>query len=260
MVGELIDTYLRDVHGHLQITGAYRQRVLEELRDHIEEASAALESGGMSPEHATEHAIAAVGPAPEVARRFAPAATRRTRLLGGLAGIGGLVWLAAVRIANHLHADGQRLGDDVQYSLVWAIGAVSAVAVVGLLLALALRVGGPQRAMKGTVAAAVVALLAIGAFHLANDGSLEAGPGPDRWRLVALSAGVASAGLFLVVIRTNVNEFVGPALGAFGGLLLLAVHYTLLDQRGPIAIVGVTALALSWLWALGALVRERPLA
>lgn len=260
MAGELIDRYLQDVHGHLQITGAYRKRVLEELRDHLEQASADIESDGLSAQDATEQAIASLGPACEVAGRFVPAATRRTKLLTVLAGIGAVVGLAAVPIANELHADGERVGADVGYSLVWAIGIVAAVAVVGLLLALALRLGGRQRAMRGAFVAAALGLVAIGAFHLANDGSLDAGPGADAWRLTALGAGVVAAGLSLVAIRRTATALAGSALATFGALLLLAVHYALLDQRGPIALVGVAALALAWLWALGTLVRERPLA
>lgn len=260
MVGELIDRYLQDVRGHLRITGAYEKRVLEELRDHLEQASADVEADGLSAQDATEQAIASLGPASEVAGRFAPAATHRTRLLAILAGLGALVGLAAVRVANDLHADGERLGADIRYSLVWAIGIVAAAAVVGLLVALGLRLGARQRAMRGAVAAAALGLVAIGAFHLANDGTLDAGPGPDAWRLAALGAGVTAASLVLVAIRNAATALAGPALATFGALLLLTVHYTVLDQRGPIALVGVTALAVAWLWALVTLVRERPLA
>jgi hypothetical protein len=260
MVGELIDRYLHDVHGHLRVTGAYEKRVLEELRDHLEQATADIESDGLSAHEATEQAIASLGPASEVAGRFAPAATRLTRFLAVLAGLGALVGLGAMRVANDLHADGERLGADVRYSVVWSIGIAAAVTVLGLLVALALRLGGRQRAMRGAVAAAAIGLGAIGAFHLANDGSLDTGPGPDAWRLTALGAGVAASGLFLVASRRAGTTFAGPALATFGALTLLTVHYTVLDQRGPMALVGVTALALAWLWALGTLVRERPLA
>lgn len=260
MVDELIDRYLQDVHRHVQITGPYRKRILQELRDHLEQATADLESNGLAAQDATEQAIATLGPASEVARRFPPMATRRTRLLAVLAGIGASVGLGAIPVAGSLHASGERLGADLRYSLVWALGVGAAAAAVGLLLAIALRLGGRQPAVKAAAAIAAVGLAAMGAFHLANDGSLDRGPGPDAWRLAALGAGVATSSLLLFAFRQTTTPFAGAARMTLSALLLLAFHYTVLDQRGPIALIGVTALALAWLWALAILVRERPLA
>lgn len=260
MAEDLIDIYVQDVRRHLPMTGAYRKRILEELRDHLQHAVAELESNGMSAKAATEAAITSLGPSAEVARRFRAAATRWTRLLAVLAGCGAFVGLAATRLANILHADGERLGTDVRYSLVWAIGVVSGAAVVGLLLALALRLGPRRLEMKGAIATAVLGLAAIGVFHFANDGTLDSGPDSDVWRFVALGAGVTTSALLLVVIRRTRSGFDGAVWATFAAMLLLAAHYTLLDQDGPAALVAVVALAIAWLWALAALVRERPLA
>lgn len=260
MADDLIDTYLQDVRRHLPMTGAYRKRILEELRDHLDHSAAELESDEMTTQDAIERAIASLGPATQVAERFRAAATSRTRLLAVLAGSGGVVGLTAIRLANILHADGERLGTDVRYSLVWAVGMASAAAVIGLLLALALRLGPRRSEMKAAIATAILGLAAIGVFHLANDGTFVRGPGSDAWRLVALGAGVATATLLLVAIRRSRSAFEGATRATFAAMVGLAAHYTVLDQNGPLALIAAAALAVAWLWALVELVRERPLA
>ncbi|MCZ7525901.1 MAG: permease prefix domain 1-containing protein [Acidimicrobiia bacterium] len=260
MAEVLIDVYVEEVRRHLPMTGAYRKRILEELRDHLEDAASELESDGMTAHAATQEAIASLGSATQVARRFRAAATGRTRLLAALAGCGALIGFAAVRLANVLHADGERLGADVRYSLVWAIGLASGAAVVGLLIAVGLRLGPRRLEVKGAIATAVLALAGIGVFHLANDGTLERGPDSDVWRLGALGAGVAASTLLLVAIRRTRSGLDRAGWVTFAAMLLLAAHYTVLDQDGPAALAAVVALAVAWLWALAALVRERPLA
>lgn len=260
MAEDLIDFYVEDVRRRLPMTGAYRKRILEELRDHLDHATAELESNGMTARAAAEEAIASLGPATEVARQFRPAATGRTRLLAVLAACGGLVGLAAIRLANVLHADGERLGADARYSLVWAVGLLSGAAVIGLLFALGLRLGPRRLEVAGAIATAVLALVGIGFFHLANDGTLNHGPDSDVLRFIALGAGVVTSMLLLVAVRRTGSRFDGAVGVTFAAMLLLAAHYTVLDQDGPAALIAVMVLVAAWLWTLAVLVREQPLA
>ncbi|HAS11424.1 MAG TPA: hypothetical protein DCS55_13055 [Acidimicrobiaceae bacterium] len=260
MAEDLIEAYVEEVRSRLPMTGAYRKRILEELRDHLDHAAAEFESNGMTARAATEEAIASLGPATEIAQQFGPAATGRTRLLAVLAGCGALVGLAALRLANVLQADGERLGADVRYSLVWAVGVLSVGAVAGLLLALGLRLGPRRVEVARAIAATVLALGGLGAFHLANDGTLDGKTDVDVVRLVALGAGVLASMLFLLAVRRAGSRFDGAVAATFAAMLLLAAHYTVLDQDGRAALVAVLVLAGAWLWTLTVLVREQPLA
>lgn len=260
MADDLIDLYVAELRDHLPMTGAYRTRILEETRDHLENNRSELQSTGMTADAATEEAIAALGPATEFARQFDAAATSRTRLLAALAGCGALVWLGAIRLANTLHAEGEQLGADVRYSFVWTIGLVSGAAVVGLLLAMLLRLGPRRPEVKGATLAAVLALVGLGAFHLANDGTLERGPDPTAWRLIALGGAVAGSTLLLVAIRRTAWGLDRAMWLITVAVVLLVCHYTVLDQDGPTAVIAMTTFAAGCVWMLSALVRERHLA
>lgn len=252
--------YVAELREHLPMTGPYRARVLEETRDHLEHLRAELQSSGMTADAATEQAIAALGPVTEYAQRFDAAATSRTRLLAALAGCGALAWLGTIRLANTLHAEGERLGADLQYSIVWTIGLLSAATAIGLLLAVVLRLGPRRPDVKAAALAVVLALGGLGAFHLANDGTLQRGPGPDAWRLAALGAAVAGSALLLIAFRRMGHRLDRATWLTTSATVLLVCHYTVLDERGPVALVAVATLAFGGVWVVGDLLRERHLA
>ena len=214
----------------------------------------------MTADAATEEAIAALGSAAEFAQRFDAAATSRTRLLAALAGCGALVWLGTVRLANTLHAEGERLGADLRHSVVWTIGLLSAAAAVGLLLAIVLRLGPRRPEVRVAALTVVLAVVGLGAFHLANDGTLERGPAPEAWRLAALGAAVAGSALLLIAFRRMGQRLDRATWLTTCATVLLVCHYTVLDERGPLALIALATLALGCVWMLGALVRERHLA
>lgn len=260
MAEDLIDTYVTELREHLPMTGPYLTRVLEETRDHLEHQRAELQTSGMTADSATAKAIAALGPVTEYAQRFNAAATSRTRLLAALAGCGALAWLGTIRLANTLHAEGERFGADLRYSMVWAVGLLSAAAVIGLLLAVVLRLGARRPEVKAAALTVVLAFVGLGGFHLANDGTLERGPGPDAWRLAALGAFVAGSALLLIAFRRMGHRLDRATWLTTSATVLLVFHYTVFDERGPLALIAVATLAFGCVWVVGALVRERHLA
>ncbi|HZU72664.1 MAG TPA: permease prefix domain 1-containing protein, partial [Acidimicrobiales bacterium] len=67
-----IASYLRDLDAHLHVGTETRLRLLEEVREHLEQDVGRLEAEGLSPEEALEAAIARFGTPHEVAARVRP--------------------------------------------------------------------------------------------------------------------------------------------------------------------------------------------
>jgi len=82
-----IASYLRDLDAHLHVGTETRLRLLEEVREHLEQDVGRLEAQGLSPDQALEAAIARFGTPLEVAARVRPeVAGLGTGVADGLSG------------------------------------------------------------------------------------------------------------------------------------------------------------------------------
>ncbi|HEY3110321.1 MAG TPA: ClpX C4-type zinc finger protein [Chloroflexota bacterium] len=72
----MIDDYLARLERRLRLAGPEKARVLDELRDHLLEATTAETAGGASEEEAARRAIERFGEVDAVARAFAPGRDR----------------------------------------------------------------------------------------------------------------------------------------------------------------------------------------
>lgn len=258
----LIEEHLFKIGAELRVRGRYRDRVLAEIRAHLEDATDAAMARGLAQPEATELAIADVGTASAVAERFTPQASGFTRLSIGMATLGVVLAAASSRAANELHADGARLGSSALYTVVWAVGWVSLLFLASPMVALFVRHRGRlgRSGALSIVALSASALAALG-FHFANDGSLSWGPDADLWRSVLVVLGaVATLALAAMIRRTRlVSRWPLVLIGS--GLALVAVHYLILrEQGGATAIAGLLLLAAGGSACTIALGRQRPLA
>jgi hypothetical protein len=100
----MIDEFVNDLASRLHLSRRARQRVLDEVRDHLDDAVADLQSQGIDAPAARVRAVRAFGHAGDLARQFnAQAATmtmRRTPLVvgtGAIAVIGGFLLAATTQ-------------------------------------------------------------------------------------------------------------------------------------------------------------------
>lgn len=98
----MIDRFVDDVHGQLVASRRRRKRIVDEIRDHLDDASAALIASGLEVASAEQRAVAAFGDASEIAWQLnadlAGASIRRAPLIMGVTGstiVAGFV-LAAI--------------------------------------------------------------------------------------------------------------------------------------------------------------------
>lgn len=105
----MIDDYLARLRSELRVTGKRRDRIVDDVRDHLEDAIAALRRDGTEAGDAERMALAAFGPASQFAAQInSDAATlllRRTpaaMVLAGLAVVGGLLFAAVPQPAPGL--------------------------------------------------------------------------------------------------------------------------------------------------------------
>jgi hypothetical protein len=168
----------------------------------------------------------------------------------------------SLRAANELHANDARLGSSVPYTIVWAAGWASLSLIASPVIALFVRHWGRlgRSGVLAGMAVSVTVLAAVG-FHLANDGSLSRGPGPDRWRyLFIVSGAVASVAVSAMLRRARLVPW-WPTVLIGGGEALVAAHYLVLNERGDIAVIaGIVLLAIGGAAFAVLLGRERPLA
>jgi len=102
----MIDRFIDDVYGRLVASRRRRKRIVDEIRDHLDDASAALISSGLEQTSAEQRAVAAFGDASELARQLnadlAGVSIRRAPLIMGVTGstiVAGFV-LAALGAAQ----------------------------------------------------------------------------------------------------------------------------------------------------------------
>jgi hypothetical protein len=131
-----IDDYLAAVSDRLHVPRAQRRRILDEVRDHLADATTDLEASGITVPDARRQAIAAFGPPGQLAREFnaqaATATMRRTPLVigaGGAAVASGFV-LAAATLPHPSSA--APAGISAQILFFVAIVAFQCAAVAGI--------------------------------------------------------------------------------------------------------------------------------
>ncbi len=121
------EDFLRDVADGLPFDAAERGEILEELRAHVADSTAALEADGRSPDDAQRTALERLGPPERLAEALTEARRNRRRLLsaagagswalltGGIYGwligilLAAFAWLTAITIPQFLGAFGVRL-------------------------------------------------------------------------------------------------------------------------------------------------------
>ena len=98
----MIDAFLESFRARLRGSRRARERILDEVRDHLDDAVRDLESRGVEPHSAQQEALRSFGPADTLARQFnahtATTTMRRTPVVVGLSGlavVGGFL-LAAI--------------------------------------------------------------------------------------------------------------------------------------------------------------------
>ncbi len=88
----MIDGYVSALGRHLHVSKQRRQRILQEIRDHLVDSTTELEARGLEPDTARRTAIAAFGPPEQFAREFnAQAATSTMRRTPAVIGAGGVM-------------------------------------------------------------------------------------------------------------------------------------------------------------------------
>lgn len=260
MAEPLIEQYLDQVGQALHVRGPYRDRVLTELRSHLEDAADRGEAMGPTRQQAAQAAIDQLGAVGELVAGVRPRATKRTRILAGLPVIGLVLAAGSIRGANELHETGGRLWSSVPYTTVWLVGWLSILMMGGPLIALFVRHRGVLGRI-GIAAAGAVTLVAAAllAFHFSNDGSFTRGD-PSTWRSTAIAtAGLATVALVVMIRRAQLIPQ-WPLMLVATGLALIAAHYFLLDGRSGLALFGMACLAAAAVGYTFILVKERPLA
>jgi hypothetical protein len=256
----LIEQHLDQVGQALHVRGPYRDRVLTELRSHLEDAVDRGEARGLTRQKAAQAAIEQLGAVGEFVADLRPRATTGTRILSGLPVVGLVLAAGSIRGANELHENGGRLWTSVPYTAIWLVGWLSILLMSGPLIALFVRHRGVLGRTGIAAAGAVTLVLAVLlAFHFSNDGSFTPGD-PGVWRSIAIAtAGLATAALVVMIRRSQLLPQ-WPLILVATGLALIAAHYFLLDERGSLAQFGMACLVAAGVGYTLILVKERPLA
>ncbi|MPZ99864.1 MAG: hypothetical protein GEU80_11115 [Dehalococcoidia bacterium] len=196
----VIDSYLATLRRALRLDRAYRDRVIEEARDHLETAAEALQGEGLERYHAEIVAVARFGDARSVARRYSASPRRvvaeayvvAAMLVGagllviGLSGAFSLVFATTFGDEFVSRGGGSIVEDEVGYSAV----------------------------------AGIAGALIFGLHWAAHRWLLGAGPRDLRWLTVAaVASGAAFALVALLFAPLAVNALWDGAL--FGGALKL---------------------------------------
>lgn len=97
------ESYVRELSAKIARAGRLEQRLLTELRDHLEDSTAAHVATGMTPEDAARRAIELAGPAAAIAEDWDTRRDRRRRRQRKRAGafIGAVASATALAAAQH---------------------------------------------------------------------------------------------------------------------------------------------------------------
>jgi len=264
----LVDSYLTELAGALQLTRRRRRRVLAEAADHLLCATEQRLEAGEAPDAAERGAIDAFGPAPVVALAHERAAALdAARPLGPAVAVLLAVFAALVAIAQGRASLASGLAGGI------AVLAMQVAAVCGVLTIVRLwrhrrEVGVAGGKLRLIGRGALVAVASIGAAVVAIAVAVVIGDEPAGAPLVialvasatatiAAGAVTASALRRAAVVARRADE---PApddawddLAALAGRLPVAGL-----QRHPWRVAGATALAVGLAAALGHLVAEGP--
>jgi hypothetical protein len=104
---DLIEGYLRELSGRIFRLGRGEKRLLAELRDHLEDSTAAHLTRGLTPADAAVRAIDLTGPAAEIAEDWDTRRRRRRRRQRNRAGALIATVAAATALAAAQHAQGR---------------------------------------------------------------------------------------------------------------------------------------------------------
>ncbi len=264
----LIDAYLTELDGALQLPRARRRRVLAEAADHLLCATERRVEAGEAADAAQRGAIDAFGPAPVVALAHERAAALdAARPLGPVVGVLLAVFAALVAIAQGQASVASGLAGGI------AVLAVQIAAVCGVLTIVRLwrhrrdaEVAGGKLRLIGR--GALVAVASIGAAIVAIAVAVATGDEPAGAPLVVALVGSAAVTIAAAAIATAAVRRAAvvarradePApddawddLAALAGRLPVAGL-----QRHPWRVAGATALAAGLAAALGHLVAEGP--
>jgi hypothetical protein len=235
--GEVLGAYLARIAQ--RVGGEERDRLLEELRDHLEDAVAAHRARGVSPTAALELAVQGCGSPAEVAAAVHRNSERMERVMAATR------WTA---IAGILAVPAATVGVMFWHPLSFVVTfALAAAGVIGLLAAHWAR-------SRALIATGVLLLIAGNAAALLN----PVGSAP-----LALAVGIPSM-LTLAAVTLGcaalLRERVVPAsavLLMLGGVVILLALNTVLYVAGNqppylAGVGGVLAIA-GWLWVNGAL-------
>lgn len=259
MAEPLIEKRIQEIASDIRVRGRYRERVLAELRVHLEDATERYEAEGLPHDEAVQTAIDHLGKSEAIGAGLRPQQTSRTWILAALPFAGLAMAGASARVANILHERGDRLWSSPLYTSMWLIGWLSIVLLCGSGAALFVR----HRGLLARTGAAAAALLVMSSitllvFHFANDGSFHRAD-PDTWRVLAITSGLlAIAALFAMMRRSRLVPL-WPLPLAAGGLLLVAVHYLAL-HTGSLAQVGLGLLIAAAAALTVMLLTQRPIA
>jgi hypothetical protein len=236
---DVIDRYLAEVSRRMRGVRD-RDRLLEELRGHLEDAADRHRTSGLPPEAAATRAIQACGGAAELLRAVEANDERRERIMT-VTRYTGLAGLAAVPTA---------LAGIVAWNWVFftATLALGALAVVGLLAA-------HWRVARGLI---VVGLVLFAA------GQVIAALNPHGSAHPVYTVGIPAACLLAAVVLACLAMLRGQAVPAsavlvlLGGVgILLGLNTALYVAGGEppyLASAGAVVAAVGWVWVNGALV------
>jgi len=104
---DLIEGYLGELSGRIFRLGRGEKRLLAELRDHLEDSTAAHLTRGMTPADAAMRAIDLTGPAAEIAEDWEVRRRKRRRRQRNRAGALIAALAAATTLAAAQHAQGR---------------------------------------------------------------------------------------------------------------------------------------------------------
>ena len=277
MGGDLmtIDGYLDDLACRLHLPARARDRIIEEVRDHLMESVEVRIAEGADLDDASRAALAAFGGAAEVAARFGAAwQTRALRAIPATSAVTGVVAVGGFLLASLTQPalSHPQASAPLVVQVPFQVGAVALqIAFVAGVLALirtasrwrlveassadrrlVMRTGGVGAVGIGVVAAAwAVALVADGLVH--RDARWSTLVGGIALMLVAATAGVV---LPSRLGRLDADEASEPGAPVGRGVLALGERALAVQQRLPAAVCASVALVTG---AAAAVFAEEPL-
>lgn len=251
----LIEEHLERIGTRLRLHGAYRERVMAELRAHLEDAVDAGVAEGRTRAEATEAAIKELGDPTKLAGGFAPQEASRDRAGLGLLIAGAGLGICAVRFLGEPGLiGGFALGQASMPLLLLA-----ALAVVGVVIARFRE----QLGVPGTFGAAALATAAAAMlFGGGSYGSLDAYAGfsllPGMWRLAVVA--LATTGIALLAWTAWARGLIAAGPLILGGTGLGFVLGSGLATTRELGTFGLLLLAGAAVGAGLTLRRDPPLA